>query len=89
MPSELDYDPNIQRYQRMPRYQLENDRGSGRQIWALVVLIAGGALFFTVLTGFGPEDQTATDSEPAIAAPADGEEGAAAVPQSVMEDDGQ
>lgn len=89
MPRELDYDPNIQRYQRMPRYQLENDRGSGWQIWALVVLIAGGALFFTVLTGFGPADQTATDSEPAIAAPADGEEGAAAVPQSVMEDDGQ
>ncbi|WP_422027531.1 hypothetical protein [Roseovarius sp.] len=88
MPSELDYDPNIQRYQRMPQYQLEEDRGSGWQIWALVVLIAGGALFLTVLTGFGPDEQTGTGTEPAVSAPADGEEGGA-VPQSVMEADGQ
>lgn len=89
MPSELDYDPNIQRYQRMPRYQLEDDRGSGWQLWALVVLIAGGALFLTVLTGFGPDDQTGSGTEPAVSAPADGEDGAEAVPQSVMETDSQ
>lgn len=88
MPSDLDYDPNIQRYQRMPRYQLEDNRGSGWQIWALVVLIAGGILFVTILTGFGPEQQTGTGTEPAVSIPADGEEGGA-VPQSVMEADGQ
>lgn len=89
MPDHLDYTNPWKRTPRMPRYQLEDSSGSGWQIWALVVLVAGGVLLFVLMSGFGPTvvEHPGGATEPAVSegdtAPAAGENDA--VPQSIME----
>ncbi len=98
MSDRMDYHHETQRYQRMPRYQLDDGDASAWRIWALVALIAGGVLVLVLASGYGPTAVEHPGGATGVAAPAASDGGTAAgdagaatapMPQSIMAPDGQ
>lgn len=91
MSDRMDHHRDMGRYRRGPRYQLDDDAGSGWRIWALVALIAGGVLVIALASGYGNTTVEHPGGATAISAPAapDGGDGTRepTLPQSIMAPD--